>query len=244
MSKRANGEGTVRQRADGLWEARLVYPDPDTGRTKRASFYGTKASEARGKMRAAKERLEVGAPVRDAKRTVADWVGHWQRTTLAASSRKDTTKVLYRHLLSCHVAPAPFGVISLDRLKPSDVDGLVLILRGKGLAAATVQRVFTVLRVALDGAVRDGLLARNPAAAVKQPEAPRREARFLSMADVAALLRAAEDSRYRVTLALVAATGDAEGGGAGAAVGRRRPRCRIAEGPRHSRPRGRRARRQ
>lgn len=151
MSKRANGEGTVRQREGGRWEARLVYTDPNTVQTKRASFYGSKASEARAKMRAAGSRLESGAPVRDAKRTVADWLGHWQRTTLAASSRKDTTKVLYRHLISGHVAPAPFGAIPLDRLKPSDVDGLVLSMRSKTKAApggitvralsdATVQR--------------------------------------------------------------------------------------------------------
>jgi len=218
MSKRANGEGTVRQREGGRWEARLVYTDPNTGQTKRASFYGSKASEARAKMRAAGLRLESGAPVRDAKRTVAEWLGHWQRTTLAASSRKETTKVLYRHLISGHIAPAPFGAIPLDRLKPSDVDGLILAMRSKtkpapggitirALSDATVQRVFTVLRVALDGAVRDGLLARNPAAAVRQPAVPRREARFLSSADVVALLRAAEGSRYQAPLVLIAATG-------------------------------------
>lgn len=131
--------------------------------------------------------------------------------TLAASSRKPTTQVLYRHLLSRHVEPAPFGSIPLDRLRPSDVDGLLLTLRGKGLSPATVQRVFTVLRVTLDGAVRDGLLARNPAAAVKQPAAPRREARFLSVAEVAALLAAADGSRYRTPLALIAATGMRKG---------------------------------
>ncbi len=89
MSKRANGEGTVRQREGGRWEARLVYTDPNTGQTKRASFYGSKASEARAKMRAAALRLESGAPVRDAKRTVADWLGHCSaRRSLRAAARK------------------------------------------------------------------------------------------------------------------------------------------------------------
>src|SRR5450759_4537375 len=48
-------------------------------------------------------------------------------------------------------------------------DALILKLNDKGLADATVQRIFTVLRVALSGAVRDGLVARNPASSVKQP---------------------------------------------------------------------------
>ena len=52
----------------------------------------------------------------------------------------------------------------------------MVALRDRGLSAATVQKVFIVLRLALDDAVRDGLLAKNPAAALRQPaqRSPRR----------------------------------------------------------------------
>jgi integrase len=70
-----------------------------------------------------------------------------------------------------------------------------------------VQRVFTVLRVSLSGAMRDGLIARNPASAVKQPAVARKEARHLSSAEVTSLLDAARSSRYHSLLALIAATG-------------------------------------
>jgi integrase len=64
--------------------------------------------------------------------------------------------------------------------------------------------VYTVLRDRLDGAVRDGLLARNPAAPVKRPDIARREAKHVETVDVAKRLYA-EGLRYRNTL--VAGTG-------------------------------------
>ena len=70
-----------------------------------------------------------------------------------------------------------------------------------------MRSVFTVLRLALDGAVRDGLLAKNPAAVVKRPGVARREARHAAAVDVTALLNAADGLRYRAVLVLIAATG-------------------------------------
>ena len=55
-----------------------------------------------------------------------------------------------------------------------------------------MRSIYTVLRAGLDGAVRDGLLARNPAALVKRPGVARREARHLDAGDVAAVLEAAD----------------------------------------------------
>jgi integrase len=67
--------------------------------------------------------------------------------------------------------------------------------------------VYTVLRAALDGAVRDGLMAKNPAAAVKRPGVARKEARHVSAVDVTKLPLCAEGLRYRNVLVLVAGTG-------------------------------------
>jgi len=122
--------------------------------------------------------------VRDAKATVSAWLAQWRATTPAASNRKATTKELYEIPCKRHLEVEPFGAIPLDRLLPSDIDGLILALKDKGLAEATVQRIFTVLRVALAGAVRDGLIARNPAASVKQPSVARKEACIAITADI------------------------------------------------------------
>ena len=207
MTKRSNGEGSVRKRANGSWDARLVYVDEVSGAVKRRSFYGRTGADARKQMQAARARLATGAPVVDAKITVDAWCRRWLQTTVAASSRRATTRELYEKLSRLHIEPPPFGRLTLDRVRPSDIDALILRLRAKGLAESTVQRIFIVLRLALDGAVRDGVIARNPARSIKQPSIERAEAQHLEPAEVIALLDQAADTRYYTLLRLIATTG-------------------------------------
>ena len=222
--RRANSEGSVRQRRDGRWEARLSYLDPHTGVRKRVSVYAGSRKAALVELDKVKDRVAEGQPPRDASRTLADWLRHWRETTLAASDRKASTKELYANLARNHLEPEPFGALRLDRLKPFDVERLILSMRVKtkpgrptedepdpepvrALSDSTIRQVYTILRAALDGAVRDGLLARNPAAAVRRPGVEQGEASYLPSDDVSKLLRAASGSRYYPVLALIATTG-------------------------------------
>jgi integrase len=118
----------------------------------------------------------------------------------------------------------PFGAIRLDRLKPSDIEGLILAMRTKTkpgkrtkknsdpepvrtLSDATISQTYTVLRAGLDGAVRDGLLAKNPTLVVERPGVARSEAKYASAVDVNKLLMCADGLRYRNALVLIATTG-------------------------------------
>lgn len=223
MAKNANGEGTIYKRTrDGKvvrYEGQITYTSDD-GKTKRHSVYGRTRQDVRDKLKKARDRLDAGAPVRDATRTVGDWLAQWRATKLAVSDRKESTRTLYDTLCSKHLEPAQFGAIPLNRLRPSDIEALVLAMRARtkpatdddaepvrALSDSTIRQVYTILRAGLDGAVRDGLLARNPAALVKRPGIERREARHLDDADVTAVLRAAEASRYHPVLVLISATG-------------------------------------
>ena len=161
--RRGNFEGSVRERPDGRYEARLSYVDPDTGRRKRASVYAASRKVAMAKLYEVRDRIEAGAPPRDATRTVGDWLRHWRQTTLAASDRKATTKALYASLCAKHLETAPFGAIRLDRLRPSDIEALVLKMRAstkpaktegaapvRALSDSTIRQVYTILRSGLD----------------------------------------------------------------------------------------------
>lgn len=180
MTRNANGEGSIYQwrrngKPDG-YQGAISYKDAD-GPTKRYVAYGPTRAQVRAKLDAARERLSAGAPVRDAARTVGDWLSRWRATTLVVSDRKESTRALYATLCRKHLEPLPFGAITLDRLRPSDIEALVLALRAKELSDSTIRQVYTILRSGLDGAVRDGLIARNPAALVKRPGVQRQEAR-------------------------------------------------------------------
>jgi hypothetical protein len=194
--RRANSEGNVYQRADGRWEARLSYLDQDTGHRKRVSVYRDTQKAALAELGKVRDRLEEGKPPKDATATVASWLAQWRATTLVASDRKWATVELYANLSRKHLEAAPFGAIKLNKLKPSDVEGLILRMRAttkpgkateaqptpdpvRALSDSTIRSTYAVLRSALDGAVRDGLLARNPAALVKRPGVERREANHL-----------------------------------------------------------------
>lgn len=216
----ANGEGSIykRMRDDRHvgYIGAVSYTD-DTGQPKRHMVYGKTRTDVRAKMKEVRERLDSGAAVKDSKRTVANWLAHWRVTTLAASDRKESTRELYTNLSRRHLETGTFAAITLDKLKPSDVEGLVLAMRAKikttsadpvrALSDATIRQVYTVLRAGLDGAVRDGLLAKNPAAAVKRPGVARTEAKYASAIDVTKLLLSAQGLRYRNVLVLIAATG-------------------------------------
>ncbi|BCO36019.1 site-specific integrase [Mycobacterium heckeshornense] len=223
MARNANGEGSIYKRMrngrPAGYVGALPYHD-DNGETKRVRVYAPTRAEVRNKLRKVRERIESGAPARDAKMPVGAWLAHWRATTLAASDRKQATRELYSNLSRRHLEPEPFGAIRLDKLKPSDVETLVLALRAKtkpprtegeevrrALSDSTIRQTYTVLRAGLDGAVRDGLLAKNPAAAVKRPGVARTEARHPDPDAAAAVLKHAAESRYHTAVVLIAATG-------------------------------------
>ncbi|MBU3751427.1 MAG: site-specific integrase [Mycobacterium sp.] len=207
MSKRSNGEGTVRQRPNGTWEARLSYIDPMTGKRRRASFYGPTAEAARAELDNARDRIKANAPVKDSAQTLGDYIEHWLDTALEASPRKDSTKALYRNLATKHLSPAPLGLTPLSKLRKTHIDGLIVALRKRGLSDSTVRQVYTVLRAVLDDAKLDGLVADNPATKVPRPRIARQEARHLTAPEVAAVLGAADGLRYAAVLILIASTG-------------------------------------
>jgi len=213
MSKRrGNGDGSFYQRGDGRWTGALSYT-ADDGRRRRHIVYGRTKTEVRDKVKAVRARLDAGAPVRDARATLGAVAERWIVTSLAASDRKATTRDNYATVARTHIVADPIGALPLDRLRPSDVEAMLARKRAAGLAASTRRTIYTVLRAVLDCAVRDGLVARNAAAAVKRPTADRREARYLSRDEVHRLLAAAAGDRLLPLFLLLLGTGLRRGEG-------------------------------
>jgi integrase len=143
---------------------------------------------------------------------MAAWLEDWTTKALPASDRKQATIDLYATIARSHLVPKP-GSLPLDRLRPSDVEALVLAKRRAGISASSVRTIYTVLRAALDVAVRDGLIQRNPAALVKRPAVERKDAGYLSAQQAEALLEAIRgdhlEALYRVMLATGLRRGEA-----------------------------------
>jgi integrase len=91
------------------------------------------------------------------------------------------------------------GHIPLSRLSPAAVQQLYVTLLGRGLSPATVRRTTGILHVALEDAVRRGLILRNPQDNTTPPRVERYEPKVPEAEQVADYLA---DARETATPAL------------------------------------------
>ena len=173
---------------------------------KRRFFYGNTQAEAKAKAEEARARVKLGGPVRDANRTLADWLGEWTQTYLALSNRAESTKIMHEGYTRTWVIPT-IGTVQLGNLNVNDINRMLLAMKAAGKAESTRRNAYTTLRKALDDAVTNGLLATNPAHRIRQPGVTRHEARFLTTAEVRRLLEVSSVYRYDVVLRLILGTG-------------------------------------
>ncbi|MBT9605456.1 site-specific integrase [Microbacterium sp.] len=192
--------GRLKKRADGRYQATA------TLNGKRQTFYGKTPLEAREKADAARRRVRNGGPVRDATRSLEDWLSEWTSTYLALSDRAESTKIMYLGYCRTWIIPT-LGHVPLASLSGNDVNRLLLRMKAAGKADSTRRNCYTALRKALDDAVTEGLLGLNPVHRIRQPGVSREEARFLTTSEVTRLLQAAEGHRYRVVLVFILGTG-------------------------------------
>lgn len=81
--KRANGDGTIRQRKDGRWE--LIVPmgrNPGTGKLIRKSYYFATQKEAAATQRRITHERDEGVYTAPTKMTVGGWLDQWHRDYL------------------------------------------------------------------------------------------------------------------------------------------------------------------
>ncbi len=106
----------------------------------------------------------------------------------------DTTRPRKRSMLDQHILPT-LGNYAIGSIKPSTMSAAIATW-SVTLAPGTVGQALRQVRQILDAAVADGLIASNPAKAVKAPAAPRRRDVHLSDEDVQAALTVTPE-RYR-----------------------------------------------
>ncbi len=201
MAKRGDGEGSVRRRPDGRWEARVSLGFGPDGRAIRRSVYGATRREVIAK---GAELQAPGATLPTAwqvgTRTVHDLCLRWLEHKRDAI--RSTSLARYETVVRLHL-DGEFGAIPVDALRADHIRALyaskLRTARGgstpglavRPLSPRTVRYVHTVLHQALAQAVRDGDLERNVATLVVQPRLERREVRPLDPAQMASLLDAA-----------------------------------------------------
>ncbi len=103
-SRAASGSGSIRQRKDGLWEARfIVGRDPGTGKQIRKSLYGDTQKEVREKLSAAIAAIDRGTYFEPSKITLAEWLEIW--VTDYMGDKKFLTVKHYKAQCETHINP-------------------------------------------------------------------------------------------------------------------------------------------
>jgi hypothetical protein len=155
--KRASGEGTIRKRSNGLWEARLSIP----GQYKTKSFYGKTQADARRKREEARKALEAGHSLDSQRQTVGEYLEGWIEGPLKGSVAPKTYAD-YAWICRKHLIPE-IGRVRLSKLTAEDLDRLYARKTAVGLGPRTVGYIYSTIRVALQRAVKKRLIPYNVA---------------------------------------------------------------------------------
>lgn len=207
--------GSLRKLGDGRWQLRVYLGvDPVTGKKRQLGrvYRGTKSGaedalhDLVGEVRAGTH--TPAAPPNPDDPTVAAWLEAWYERS--APNWSPTSAATARTHIDHHIAPS-LGALQLTKLRLRHVELWLDELRRKGLAAATIIRIFGVLRSALEQAERWELIDRNPAARAELPRIRYEEPRVPTAADLVAALQAAPTIHHRTLIWLAAATGGRRG---------------------------------
>lgn len=205
-AKRGNGEGSIRKRQDGRWEARLVYLDG--ARTVRRSMYGKTRAAAAKALRDAIRRRERGERQRDDTTRAAVFWDEWL-TGIAGSLRPASVR-RYRQVVNDHLTPC-LGPLRLCDVAPHHVQTFYAQRLAVGLSPATVRLIHFVLHRSLEQAVRWGRVSRNVSDLVDVPRLPRAEAQSLTADEARRALELAEEDRLYPLLVLALTAGPRRG---------------------------------
>ena len=103
-TRAAQGSGTIRQRADGTWEARFVAGhDPGTGKPVRKSVYAKTQKEVRQKLAQAVAAVDNKSYREPCKMTLGEWLDIWVDTYL--KDVKPRTLKIYQDDIRLHIKP-------------------------------------------------------------------------------------------------------------------------------------------
>jgi integrase len=202
--RRGSGEGTITQREDGRWMARIDLGTVN-GRRKRLSIYGKTRKEVADKLVTEQRKVQQGLPVAIERQTVEQFLNNWLADVIVGAVRPRTYHS-YAQIVRIHLIPA-LGKHQLTKLAPQNVQALMNARRAQGLSPRTVLYIRAVLRRALGQALKWGLVAQNVATLVDPPKPVRHEPNFLTGEQARRFLAANEGDRLEALYAVAVALG-------------------------------------
>jgi len=206
--RRANREGSIVRRKDGLWQGAVTLEDGT-----RKYFYGGSREEIRRKVGAALHAIDAGTMSESHGIKVGDFLDQWLAEVVKPNVRPWTFKGYEVHV-RLHLKPT-IGKLQLDKLTPLHVQQLLNGTIARGLSPKTVRYIRGTLRTALNQAVQWGLISRNAASLVASPRVEQFEIQPFTPDEARTFLAAIKGDRlealYSVALTMGLRQGEALG---------------------------------
>jgi len=188
--------GHIKQRAKGSYSIKIsLGKDPATGKYK-SQWFTVKGSKKDAEKRLSEllHQLDTGNYMRPGKTTVAEylqrWLADYAKPNLSPRSYERYAGIIRQHLIP------DFGNIQLSQLRPEHLQKHYSSGLNSGLSARTVRYHHALIHIALQTAVKWGLVSRNVADAVEPPKFKRPQMQTWNEDEVNCFLEAAKGTQY------------------------------------------------
>ena len=171
MARRPAGDGSIFKRVDGRWEGRIVVGHKNDGTPIYGSAFGKTQKELLPKFNKLKEAYAGVELTEDSLMTLGQWIDKWLDEHKRGIIRPSTF-ASYKRYSDSYIKPR-LGHRKLTQITSREIQEMYNSLKHEGrintteemgteLANSTVRSIHMLLHEALDGAVREGLIPRNP----------------------------------------------------------------------------------
>jgi integrase len=200
MPRKANGEGTLRQRKDGTWEYRAVVGTGLGGKPVRKSFY----SKTKTGGKAAYREYLKSAPVAIEKvLTAGEWASKWleiyKKDKINYTSYKN-----YLLYIEKYIKPA-IGHIKLDKVRPAHLEELMKSLQSRSWSFR--RDIVTIFRGMFGSAVTNMYCSADPSAKLSPGKKTQKEISVFKRGQLAKIFDFAAVHEYGHYLILLLRTG-------------------------------------
>ncbi|MCL2426114.1 MAG: site-specific integrase [Oscillospiraceae bacterium] len=182
---RAHGEGSVRKRADGRWEARYYDPREPDPKKQRKSIINKSQKSVIERLRAVQAEITGGETMlAKTDPTVAEWLALWMKEYKIADLR-DSTYEAYETTISVCINPI-IGETKLKKLTGLNIQMMynrLQLPKGKGgrdLSTASITKIKNILSGAFKQAVVSNIIRNNPLHETNPPKVENTNIRILT----------------------------------------------------------------
>ena len=215
-NKRKQGDGTMRLRSDGRWEGRIVVGYDEKGNPKTKNVTAKTKYECEEKLRALKEELGKAVEKLKPDMSFGEWMDFWYQNFCKPALR-ETTKASYESCIYQHIIPS-VGHIPLNKLSQNDLQQFYANLKrngrlqysdtqGTAVSDRMVRSCHARCRSALEKAIAERLITRNPSQGCKLPPKKGREMQILTQSEIGRFLARAKEEGYYELFLLELSTG-------------------------------------